>query len=98
MILSLGGEDPCNGGSSVEIVFESEEEPQGFMLKTPGDGDLSAFSVEPSTPPATESLSPPTVQITSATLGLGIPSLNIIPSTPVRSRSPAMNTTPGIII
>lgn len=75
----LGSTDPCHGGSIVEIVFESEES-SGFMLKTPGDGDLSTFSVEPT---------PPMVQITPASPGLSIPSLNIIPSTPTRSRSPA---------
>ncbi len=81
----LGSTDPCHGGSTVEIVFESEEAP-GFMLKTPGDGDLSTFSVEPT---------PPMVQITPASPGLSIPSLNIIPSTPTRSRSPAPDSITG---
>ena len=81
----LGTTDPCHGGSIVEIVFESEES-SGFMLKTPGDGDLSTFSVEPT---------PPMVQITPASPGLSIPSLNIIPSTPTRSRSPAPDSITG---
>ena len=81
----LGSTDPCHGGSTVEIVFENEESP-GFMLKTPGDGDLSTFTVEPT---------PPMVQITPASPGLSIPSLNIIPSTPTRSRSPAPDSITG---